>query len=101
MAAPAKIIARAELNQQAVIATDNFSGIYRGKRGSHQVLGGARAGFPETSNRTILGTWFQTWCVICGRKPVDVKQNLAANGRNIPEKAKLASETQEKTGKKP
>jgi len=31
---------------------------------------------------------------------VEVKQNLEATGTNIPEKAKLASETQEKTGKK-
>jgi len=32
---------------------------------------------------------------------VDVKQNLAANGKNLLQKAKLASEKQEKTGKKP
>jgi hypothetical protein len=33
--------------------------------------------------------------------PVEVKQNLDETGINIPEKAKLVTETQEKTGKKP
>ncbi|HXZ31781.1 MAG TPA: hypothetical protein VEH30_05830 [Terriglobales bacterium] len=48
MAAPAKVITCSELNQQAVITTNNFPGINRGKRSGHQALGVARAGFPET-----------------------------------------------------
>jgi hypothetical protein len=32
---------------------------------------------------------------------VDVKQIIAANSKNLGEKAKLAGENQEKTGKKP
>jgi hypothetical protein len=40
------------LNQQAMVATDNFPGIYRGKRGSHLGVGAARAGAsPGTSYR--------------------------------------------------
>jgi hypothetical protein len=35
MATATKIIGGAKLNQQAVIAADNFPGIYRGKRCSH------------------------------------------------------------------
>jgi hypothetical protein len=32
---------------------------------------------------------------------VDVKEILAANGKNLEQKAKLTRENQEKTGKKP
>ena len=76
MAAAAQIVDGTELNQQAAITTDNFPGIYWGKRCSHQVLGVARAGYPGTNHpvkRTKLGTWFQTWYAICGTIPVEVK----------------------------
>jgi len=54
MAAAAKIIDGTELNQQAMVAPDNFPGINRGKSGSHSGVGGARAGFPwnQETNQT-------------------------------------------------
>jgi hypothetical protein len=42
-----------------------------------------------------------TCSVICGTTPVDVKQNSGRKTERLVEKAKLAGEKQEKTGKKP
>ncbi len=44
VAPPAKIVGSTELNQQAMIAADNFPGIYRGKCSGHLGVGVARAG---------------------------------------------------------
>ena len=50
MAAAAKIVRCAELNQKATVAPYNLPGINRGKISSHQQVGVARAGKPR--NRT-------------------------------------------------
>jgi hypothetical protein len=54
--AAAKIVDSAKLNQQAVIATDYFSGIYWSKRCSHLGLGGGQSGLPRNQKRTTLDT---------------------------------------------
>jgi hypothetical protein len=73
MAAAAKIVDGAKLDQKAMIAADDFPGIYRGKIRSHSGLGGARAGFPWNRKENQTRYWFQTCSVICGRSTVDVK----------------------------
>jgi hypothetical protein len=42
-----------------------------------------------------------TCTAICGTTPVDVKNNSGSNREHVTEKAKLAGEKTEKTGKKP
>jgi hypothetical protein len=47
MAAAAKIVRCAELNQKATVAPYNLPGINRGKISSHEQMGVARAGKPR------------------------------------------------------
>jgi hypothetical protein len=52
VAAPAIVIDRTELNQQAMIATDDFPRIYRGKSRGHRVVGVPEPALLTTSNGT-------------------------------------------------
>src|SRR5438270_13227335 len=67
-AASAKVIGCTELNEQATVASDNFPGVDRGESCSHQVLGVARAGIPESQARLQPRSK-------CGTEPGDVKGN--------------------------
>lgn len=53
MAASAIVIDRTELNQQAVIATDDFPGIYRGKIRGHRVVGVPEPATPDCKQRNL------------------------------------------------
>jgi len=64
VAAPAIVVDRTGLNQQAVIATDDFPRIYWGKSRGHRVCGSARAGYPLLLD--LIGERFPTANTICG-----------------------------------
>ncbi len=68
VAAPAKIIGCAKLNEKAVVAPNDLPGIDRGKSSGHLQVGVARAGKTQEPNAE-----FQILCVLCGMRPVDVK----------------------------
>jgi len=68
MTAAAKIVSCPELNEQAVVATYDFPGIYRGESRGHLGLGAARAEALRRS-RGRAPTSF----VICGIEAVEVK----------------------------
>ena len=53
VAASAIVIDRTELNQQAVIATDDFPGIYRGKIRGHRVVGVPEPATPDCKQRNL------------------------------------------------
>ena len=93
--AAAEIVDGTELNEQAVVATDNFPGIYRGKSCGHLGLGVARA-------EALRGAGGQApnLKVIWSIEPVDVKGFLGRNRKQTPSKPKRHGENQEKTGKK-
>jgi predicted hydrolase (HD superfamily) len=92
MAAPAIVIDRTELNQQAMIATDDFPRIYRGKSRSHRVVGVPEPATPYYSRRYYVRGVTSAAETICGTSPVDVKVKMhrAANfaGENRNEAAK-------------
>src|SRR5882672_6576886 len=82
MAAPAIVIDRTELNQQAMITADDFPRIYWGKSRGHRVVG-----VPEPATPLLLtvepdiGGEVPAAGTICGTRPVDVKVKMhkAAN----------------------
>ena len=90
MAASAIIIDRTELNQQAVIATDDFPGIYWGKSRGHRVVGVPEPALLEPENWGKVPT-AET---ICGRCPVEVKikmheaAHVAGENRNYSAKSR-------------
>src|SRR5258708_36164421 len=61
VAAPAIVIHRTELNQQAMIATDDFPRIYWGKVRGHRVVGVPERATPYFWN-LILGERFRLQC---------------------------------------
>ncbi len=73
MAASAIVIDRTELNQQAVIATDDFPGIYWGKIRGHRVVGVPE---PATPWNLKIGGEVPTAESICGTRPVEVKVKM-------------------------
>jgi hypothetical protein len=58
---------------------------------------GASPGTKKESTKNFV----PTCSVICGTTPVDVKNIPGSNTKQVMEKAKLAGEKPEKTGKKP
>src|SRR5258708_26324439 len=74
VAPSAVIVGSTELNQQAVIATDNFPRIYWGKVRSHRVVGEPELATPYSQCRNRkLGGEIPTPRSICGICPVEVK----------------------------
>ena len=100
VAPPAKVVGSTELNQQAMIATDNFPGIYRGKCGGHLGVGVARAGASPGTKKRKARNLVPTCRVICGTTPVDVKINCGLKTKCLVRNPKPAGENPEKTGKK-
>ena len=76
MAAPAVVIDGAELNQQAVIATDDLPRVYRGKSRSHRVVGVPERALLTTGSRVIPGEEILLCASICGTRAVDVKEKV-------------------------
>jgi hypothetical protein len=78
VAAPAIVIDRTELNQQAMIATDDFPGIYWGKSRGHRVVGVPERATPFTEQPKLkLGGEISGAGTICGTSPVDVKIKIS------------------------
>jgi hypothetical protein len=95
VATSAIVIGGAKLNQQAVIASNDFPRIYRGKSRGHRVVGGPERAF-LTNTGTNFGGRFQVQCPICGHRPVDVKGKMRRNQKLRPQKP---SDTWKKAGK--
>src|SRR3979411_108719 len=72
------IVLGAKLNQQAVIATNDFPRIYRGKSRSHRVVGVPEQATPGTN----FGGEVPTARSICGNHPVDVKIKIYTNSKS-------------------
>ena len=94
MTAAAQIIGCTELNEQAVVATDNFPGIYRGKSCGHLGFGSSQSvGTPGASGqapnlKVIWGTW-----------PVDVKGFLGKTRNEVHESRRYAAKNRRKQGR--
>src|SRR3984885_11274548 len=91
VAASAIIIDRTELNQQAVIATDDFPRIYWGKSRGHRVVGVPEPATPYFWNLNFGGE-VPTAESICGTRPVEVKVKMH-------KAVKLAAENRKETAK--
>jgi hypothetical protein len=77
VAAPAIVIDRTELNQQAMIATDDFPRIYWGKSRGHRVVGVPEPATPENyATEPEIWERFRAQGLICGTRPVDVKVKM-------------------------
>jgi len=66
---------RTELNQQAMIATDDFPRIYWGKSRGHRVVG-VQSGYSLLTIELTTGEEVPTAETICGMKPVEVKVKM-------------------------
>jgi hypothetical protein len=96
MAAAAKIVGSAKLNQQAAVATNNFPGINRGKSGSHEQVGVARAGKTHGTQRhgsdALRNVRYKAcgsqvnFRLIRGSTPTKPKENQRNTGENREEK---------------
>ena len=91
VAASAIIIDRTELNQQAVIATDDVPRIYWGKSRGHRVVGVPEPATPYFWNLNFGGE-VPTAESICGTRPVEVKVKMH-------KAVKLAGENRKETAK--
>src|ERR1700722_8648971 len=77
VAPSAVIVGSTELNQQAMIATDDFPGIYWGKSRSHRVVGVPELATPYSQFRNRkLGGEIPTARSIWGIRPVEVKVKI-------------------------
>src|SRR3981081_2189659 len=79
VATAAVIVLGAKLNQQAVIATNDFPRIYRGKSRSHRVVGETEQDNPGTN----FGVDVQTARSIFGNLPVDVKIKIDTDDKSF------------------
>src|ERR1700677_3979397 len=91
MAASAVAVDRTELNQQAVIATDDIPRIYWGKSRGHRVVGVPEPATPYFWNLNFGGA-DRTAESICGTRPVEVKVKMH-------KAVKLAGENRNQTAK--
>ncbi len=96
VAASAIVIDRTELNQQAVIATDDFPGIYWGKSRGHRVVG-----VPEPATPWNLKNWGKvpTAETICGTRPVEVKVKMHRTASVAGKNRKHAAKSRNGQGK--
>jgi hypothetical protein len=100
VAAAAVVIDRTELNQQAMIATDDFPRIYWGKSRSHRVVGVPEPATPYYSQRNQIGGEIPAAEPICGTRPVDVKVKMDEAVNNSGENRNDAVKIPQKQGRK-
>jgi hypothetical protein len=98
VAAPTIVIDRTELNQQAMIATDDFPRIYWGKSRSHRVVGVPEPATPYKEPE-LIGGRFQLQGLICGTRPVEVKIKIHKAVNHGGENRNQAAETVQKPAK--
>src|SRR5437016_617045 len=94
MTPAAHVIGCTELNEQAVVATDNFPGIYRGKSCSHLGFGSSQSvGTPGASGQAPKSQG-NLGHMACGCQGIS-----GENEKRSPRKPKIAAKNRRKQGR--